>query len=351
MGVVTRARLLGRLVQRGEWTRLYHAVSAGIERAREPSVPKGPPIFLQVEPTILCNLECAFCINPYLPRARATLTLNKFCEMLDQVPSVSKISLVGIGESVINKELWQMIRYAKSKGIEIGTTSNGTILTDAMVKEICDSGLDWLNFSIDGATKATYEKMRPGATFEQLLENIKRVVNAIDGRRVPALSVWFLATRDNIAELPDMVPLVKNLGIRSLNTQGVHYWGNEDWHEGARAANDIPNLISILQTTRDCAEDQGVRFAFHNFPDPNAERACKWPWTGSYITADGFVTPCCENGSDPDKINFGNIFTTPFDKIWYGDAYREFREQLRSTDGRPPICIDCPSYHQKISLE
>src|SRR3990167_3633499 len=127
----------------------------------EPDVMRGSPLFLQIEPTILCNLACAFCINPFLPRTRTSLTLERFQQTLAQVPTVAKISLVGIGESFMNLELWQIIRCAKAKGIEIGTTSNGTILNERIVEEIASAGLDWLNFSLDGATKATYEQMRP----------------------------------------------------------------------------------------------------------------------------------------------------------------------------------------------
>jgi len=312
---------------------------------------RGSPLFLQVEPTILCNLECKFCINPYLPRARATLTLEKFREILRQAPHVTKLSLVGIGESFMNKELWQIVREAKSRGIEIGTTSNGTTLNDRILHDIVDSGLDWLNFSLDGATKATFEMMRPGAVFEQVLANIRKVVAAVGERERPTLAIWFLASRDNITELPMMVPLVKGLGIRRLRTQGVHYWGHEDWHEGAKRANDIPGLLDTLRAVARQAREADIEFQALNFPDPSAPRGCKWPWRGAYVTADGYVTPCCENGSDPDKINFGNLFQQPFEEIWNSEAYRQFRRELRSTTSRPAICKDCPSYHQTVSLE
>lgn len=317
----------------------------------ELEVVRGSPLFLQIEPTILCNLECAFCINPFLPRTRTSLSLEKFQQILAQVATVVKISLVGIGESFMNKELWQIVRSAKAKGIEIGTTTNGTILNDQILNEIFDSGLDWLNFSLDGAAKDTYERMRPGAVFEEVLANIRRIVEAARGRKRPELAVWFLATRENIDELPMMVPLVKRLGIFVLNTQGVHYWGHPDWHDRAKQANAIADLRETLHHVRRQAHEGGVRFQWFNFPDEAASRGCKWPWKGSYITADGYVTPCCENGSDPNRINFGDLFEQPFSEIWNSEAYQRFRRELRSQDDRPSICIDCPHYHKPITLK
>lgn len=329
---------------------LAAACRAAFDFLGEPLRVRGTPAFLQIEPTILCNLECKFCINPFLDRAREALTLEKFQRILDQVPTVVKISLVGIGESTLNKNLFDLVREAKRRGIEIGTTSNGTILNEKILEGFVHSGLDWLNFSLDGATKETYERMRPGATFEKTLENIRRVVAAVGDRPKPKLDIWFLSTSYNIDELPRMVPLVKSLGIRKLCTQGVHYWGHEDWKDGASKANAVPDLLRRLREARDLARREGLEFVAQNFPDPSKPRACKWPWKGSYITADGFVTPCCENGSDPKKINFGNLFETSYRQIWNGEGYREFRQGLKSRARRPKICEACPSYYQTLEI-
>jgi radical SAM protein with 4Fe4S-binding SPASM domain len=337
------------LVERGPRA-MWSVVRGMHDYWREPIVMQSMPVFLQIEPTILCNLECSYCINPFLPRERTSLTLDKFTRILDEVPSTRKISLVGIGETFMNKEVFSIIRYAKSRGIEVATTSNGTILTDRILGEILDSGLDALNFSLDGATKATYEKLRPGATFEKVLANIRRIAAAVEGRPRPKLAIWFLLNRDNVFELPDMVELVRSLGISSLNTQGVHYWGHPDWHDRANQANALDDLTATLQETRRRAEAAGIDFQWHNFPDAGAARECKWPWKGAYVTADGFVTPCCENGSDPVRINFGNVFEQPFVQIWNSEAYQQFRRELKSPAGRPAICADCPSYHKVITV-
>ena len=342
--------VLKSVLQRGGLRGVVSLARSASDYYREPVVVKSSPLFLQIEPTILCNLECALCINPFLSRARTSLSLENFQQIVAQVPALSKISLVGIGESFMNKELWQIVRFAKSQGIEIGTTTNGTILNRRILNEIFDSGLDWLNFSLDGATKKTYEKMRPGAVFEDVLANLRQIAEAAQGHEKPNLAIWFLASQSNIAELPMMIPLVKQLGIPALNTQGVHYWGHPDWHEGAKEANGIPELSHILRQTRQQAQEAGVAFQWVNVPDEAAGRSCKWPWKGAYVTADGYVTPCCENGSDPSRIAFGNIFTQPFSEIWNSDAYQQFRQELRAPDSRPTICTDCPSYHRPISL-
>jgi radical SAM protein with 4Fe4S-binding SPASM domain len=183
-----------------------------------------------------------------------------------------------------------------------------------------------------------------------VLENIRRVAATAGPRRRPALAIWFLATRENVAELPDVVDLVRGLGLSELHTQGVHYWGDPGWQPGARQANAIDDLRDVLIRTREAAARAGVRFQWHNFPQKGAARECRWPWRGAYVTADGYVTPCCENGSNPDRINFGNVLVQSFDEIWTSPAYQQFRRELKSTSGRPSICVDCPSYERNVRL-
>ncbi len=351
MGLGSKFRLLKDHLQRHPGS-LVNIARSGTDLALEPDRTLGSPTFLEIEPTIQCNLKCIFCVNPFLTRARAQLSLEQFRKILDQFPSLMKISLVGIGESFMNRDLFKMIQEARSRGIEIGTTTNGTILTDAILQEILSSDLQWLNFSLDGATKTTYERLRPGAVFEKVLANIQRVAAAVaeSPQPRPALTVWFVANKENIQELPQMIPLVQELGVHRLSTQGLHYWGHPDFHDRAVQASAIQDLKGTLLRVERQAAESGVEFNWQNFPDQTAARGCKWPWKGSYITADGFVTPCCENGSDPDRINFGNLFERPYAEIWNSEKYRQFRRQLRSTTERPDICVDCPSYHKPIVL-
>jgi len=62
---------------------------------------------------------------------------------------------------------------------------------------------------------------------------------------------------------------------------------------------------------------------------------CMWPWSSTYITVDGWVTPCC-NIYDPRTLNFGNIFEKDFAAIWGSEEFKEFRCQIKK--GETKIC-------------
>ncbi len=348
----SRAKLALDIVRRRGLPGLANVAKAAYSLAVEPDVVPGGPLYVQVEPTIVCNLACSFCINPELNRPVKSMTAEQFETILDKIPSLEKVSLVGIGEPLLNKDLMKMLRAAKARQMTVGFTTNGTIMPPRIIEEICDISPDWLHTSLDGATKATFENIRKGANFDAILKNLERLMAALDGASRPEISVWFVGIKDNIHELPALVRLVDGLGIKNLYVQSVHFWGHESWREKNQPqsiANELERVGIFFEQAREEASALGMTLEVCNLPDPNLGRECQWPWRACYITAEGFITPCCIQGSDPTVINFGNIFEQSFGEIWNSPDYQTFRRKLKSPD-IPKICEGCTSYYETMRV-
>lgn len=318
----------------------------------EPDVMSTGPLMIQVEPTLHCNLECAMCVNPLTSRIKRHMPFRDFQKIIDDIPSLKKISLVGAGEPLLNPDIFKMTAYAKSRGILTGFATNAMLLDDEMCAKIINSGLDWINISVDSADKKKYEKIRKGAGFDALLENSERLVSVIGRRPAPELSIWFVIMKDNLDDLPGVIALAGSLGIARVSAQLEHSWSDERLRSNMIKRDGMEfreNIRRIMETARQTAQRANVSISFVNVPDETSGRACKWPWKSSYITAEGFVTPCCLQGSDPTKVNFGNILKQDFEVIWNGAAYQDFRAALKS--GTPPdICRGCTSYFKSIRI-
>lgn len=348
----SRASFALEIVRRRGLRGLANVAKAAYSLAVEPDVVPGGPIYVQVEPTIVCNLACSFCINPELNRSVRFMSAEQFETILDQIPSLEKVSLVGIGEPLLNKDLMDMVRAAKARRMNVGFTTNGTIMPPRIIEEICDIRPDWLNISLDGATKATFEGIRLGADFDAILKNVERLMGAMDEAARTEVAIWFVGLNENIHELPALVRLVDGLGIRNLNVQSVHFWGHESWREKNEPQSILTQLEragTFFEEARREATSRGVSLEVCNLPDPQLGRQCQWPWRACYITAEGFITPCCIQGSDPTVINFGNIFEQPFEEIWNSPAYQDFRRKLKSPD-IPKICEGCTSYYDTMRV-
>lgn len=162
------------------------------------------PLCLVVEPVDNCNLNCRFCYRAHgVKNSHAYLSLEMFKKIMDdagrfQLPSVG----FAIGEPLLHKELIDMIKIAKSKGVmDIIVTTNGMLLTEDISFSMINSGVTKLHISVDAAFPDTYKKIR-GGSLEKLEKNIydflriRRESNSI----LPFVRLSFLCVEDNKSE-------------------------------------------------------------------------------------------------------------------------------------------------------
>lgn len=315
----------------------------------EPSYVYSQPFRLYLEPSTRCNLGCQMCYFPTSERPKQDLSFNNFLEILDHFPYLQDLQLQGIGEPLLNPDIFRMIKYAKTRRIRVGSFTNVTLINPDISEKIASSGLDWLNLSLDGANSNTYEIIRRGARFEEVIKNIKNLME-IKRRKNVQISIWFTAMKTNVLELPAIIELAKRLGIKKVVAQGIHFWGNDFYRDYLKKDSLLQDLElarkTFIQATKE-ARRLKIRFDFRpRYFQKRTKRICRWPWVSCFITVEGFVTPCCVQGSDPKIINFGNIFDKDFKEIWNGAPYQDFRRQLKSKSP-PENCRDCPGYYYK----
>jgi len=87
----------------------------------------------------------------------------------------------------MNPEIFDLIKYAKTKIPNVGISTNATLLTSEAANKLLDSGLDTIVIAIDGNTKEIYESVRKSArfTFEQVTANAERFLALKAERGVP----------------------------------------------------------------------------------------------------------------------------------------------------------------------
>ena len=315
------------------------------------------PTMLDIEPTAKCNLRCKYCQVSHWDRSPkvANLTYDNFVIIVDQFPHLLLIKLQGMGEPFLNADVFRMVAYAASKGIVVYTVSNGTLVRGALVAKIVASELAELIISVDGATKATFESIRCGAKFDQVVENVRQLVqlrNAKGNGRKPLITLWMVGTKDNIHECPQLVRLGKTLGVDCvyLGLGNVNCWGQDKYQELQQYSLDRADTVSgysrevesILREAQRVAREISMPTTVYtctgrNKLGPGAK--CKWPWTSAYLSADGFVVPCGAI-ANPEVMHFGNVFEEHFADIWNSPKYQAFRQSF--LDGNwPEMCNGC----------
>jgi radical SAM protein with 4Fe4S-binding SPASM domain len=313
------------------------------------------PTMLQLEPTNKCNLKCGMCHRNFMPLSRiGELDFDHFRKIVDPLfPCLERVWLQGLGEPFLCKDIFKIIRYLKGRNVFVNTVTNATLLNEDVCRKIISSGLDEISISIDGVTAETYERIRVGADFEDVVRNAQTLTSLIStAQNGPKVVVFVVAMKDNIHELPDLVTLVNKMGIKYLWVQDVQFQqleaGLAKKEKSLRVLAEKQNeestwIENYLKKALQLANNYGIELVtyggksiFDRLYISRKRQKCVWPWTSVYITWDGFVSPCCI----PSTYFCGNLFNESFKKIWNNEKYRDFRIRLES--GMLPYqCINC----------
>jgi MoaA/NifB/PqqE/SkfB family radical SAM enzyme len=332
------------------------------------SISEISPRVVFIEVTNRCNLLCETCPRTFFKREPLrSLKFDEFISIAEQFPQMQRTLLHGIGEPLLNPELPQIIRYLKERDVEVIINSNGTLLTPAWQENLVNSGLDEFRCSIDGARDETYARIRGADLLPKVIQGLAGLVRTKErlGSATPRISIWCVATRENLEELPELLRLAARLEIAEVYVQRLVYFAREAEEQFGMAREeeaifgkeDDFEEQAIEQCTRLSAE-LGIEFRASGARDPLNSlaaarpadfapwQACLRPWTTAYVTANGNCLPCCISPfatNDYDSLFLGNLFERPFTEIWNDPLYQNFRTRLLS-DHPNKACSSCGVY-------
>jgi hypothetical protein len=136
------------------------------------------PRFIQIETNLACNAKCPFC--PYVHMERGPKVMEDWIwrKIVDETRGwgVTYRPFL-INEPLSEKRLFEVIAYIKqdeTARVEINT--NGGLLDERRAKALLASGIDVVRFSIDGFSRATYEKARVGVDYDKVVINTNRFI-------------------------------------------------------------------------------------------------------------------------------------------------------------------------------
>jgi MoaA/NifB/PqqE/SkfB family radical SAM enzyme len=327
-------------------------------------VASGPKVVF-IEVTNRCNLFCQTCTRTYLEREPLkTLSLNEFIAIASQFPNMERALLHGIGEPLLNPNLTEIIRYLKSRNVEVIINSNGTLLTEKRQRNLIESGLDQYRCSIDAASDESYARIRGAALLPKLKNGLEGLVKTKQslGSATPRISIWCVATRENLPELPELVRMAASLGVGEVYMQRMVYFAGQPGQQYgmARAAlaifsEEADAEAEVIEECTRLSAEFGIKFlasggrdaknslAAARPADASPWLACLRPWTTAYVTANGNCLPCCISPfatSDYESLILGNLCERPFNEIWNDPLYQEFRTNLLSKTPQP-ACANC----------
>lgn len=275
------------------------------------------PIHVQFEPSSRCNQNCLHCEHDKNRKNPIDTTLDEFKDFYELMKPLY-ITLNGYGEPLMCKDLPDIISYARDKGTQVNTTTNG-ILLKKYAQPLIDSRINLINVSLDAASDETYSKIRGINTFDKVVENIKyfnqlRKENNSD----TLLRLSIVIQQSNMKELEEFAKLSNELGADSIifqliETGFIDYRSSEA--VGSMTLQELEQSLHKTENTLDhlklksnikwLRQNIETLWDHHIILNNKNVRQCWKPWHSIYVTVDGTTRPCCNFVTD--DVSFGTI--------------------------------------------
>ena len=220
------------------------------------------PLYVAWQITNECNLACLHCIEESGPGKAFADELDRDATMgvIDQLMDheVPYLSFSG-GEPMLHPHFFEMVERVTSRGSQLKIETNGHYLSPDNCRRLKDLGVKAVQVSLDGASAATFGRMRVRGQFDVTVEGIRNLAAAL----VP-IEINFSPASFNVHEAGRIVDLAFELGAASFYSGKTMFTGNavKAWRHLALGDQDYALFFTTLAAKRD--EYQGrMRVTYH----------------------------------------------------------------------------------------
>lgn len=311
---------------------------------------KSKPQRIVFEVTNRCNLRCKMCGQSYRKFSNLDMTMEIFKKTEAFWPTAHDVSLFGWGEPLLNPYLGDFFDIISAYKPRIFILTNGMLLTDELIDKFVRGGLAFLNFSFDGATAGTYNKIRRGSDFDAVYSNIKKVVTLKNKIKsdTPYLRMVFVAMRENIEEFPAFVELAAKIGMNEAKMVHMIAYGKQMKDEILWHHKELTNRV--LDAAEKKVKDLKIkltipeRFILDNAAEAKVtnikHKPCPRPWEEIFVQSDGKIRLCmlC-------KEIMGDLNKESVADIWNNEKFQFFRKEVNAQNP-PAMCSHCPQYKE-----
>jgi GTP 3',8-cyclase len=294
-------------------------------------LPLDTPYSLHVFPTYYCNFRCSYCLQSMSEKELSGLSFRKqvmsfetYKTAIDGLKAfrgkLKALIFAGHGEPLLNKDIDQMVRYAREKGIaeRVEIVTNSALLTPELSDRLIEAGLDRLRISIQGINAGKYREIcGVEIDYKKLIDNIayfyeqkrqtdvyvKIIDIALDNQEQKDTFNALFSGISDVADIEYAIPFVPGLDLTGFNT-------------------DLSKC------------KQGHK---------HVSAVCSMPFYMLVLAPNGDVLPCC-NTEVP--ITYGNVQSHKLVDMWNCGERKKFLSMQLTDRKLNCVCSRCsvPAY-------
>ena len=267
-----------------------------------------------------CNAKCIFCPSPQIS---GQLPLGKmdwdlFTKIVDECAQheMERINPFSQNEPLLDRDIAKRVAYIKEQcgdRVTVLIITNGSLLTETLMNDFIDAGLDRLKVSLQGLTKETFERVMVGLNYEQTYARVEAAIAVLRrrGAAKPRLSVSTITTGYNEHEI----------------RRWKHYWRRRGIKASASAYENRGGNI---------AQDPKLH-PYGLVP----KMQCTRPSHEAVVVYNGDVVLCCVDWWRTTVL--GNLNEQSLEEIWNSEKVKTIRWALAEgeVEAMPKICREC----------
>ena len=263
------------------------------------------PLVIYVETSSYCNLACNFCPHFLEPERmnKLNMSLNIFKKIIDDIHDfqtpIKMLRMCGTGDSLMNKNLIEMLNYAGTKRNydKFELITNGLLLDSNLISALT-TNLTRIIISVEGLNDEDYFKFtNRKINFDKFKNQIRELYRNKSNCKIHIK--------------------IHNNAVNNQKKRDLFYSLFEDYCDEIY----IENLVDLWPST----DSQYVTSGSHRFSGSLKKEviACSQIFKTMQINSNGSVIPC---SIDWESLNIiGDIGQTKLIDIWNGDLMRAIR--------------------------
>lgn len=167
-----------------------------VEFVEEPSFPHN----MLVELTNICNHRCVFCGYKKMRREKRQCDSAFTKKLISEAYELGtrEIGFYMIGEPLCSPEIEDFVRHAHDTGFDyIYLTTNGALADIKRMASLIEAGLNSVKFSVNAASRGTYEVVHGKDDFDQVRNNMADLRKYVDENDVD-LGIYLSFIKNNL---------------------------------------------------------------------------------------------------------------------------------------------------------
>ncbi len=297
-----------------------------------------------------CTLKCNFCPHhslyrnknyPFLHNSLQDMSFETFKKIIDTFPETIRITLAGVGEPFLNRNIFKMMDYAISKKKLITIISNGTLLKKNL-NELLKRKLFSLCVSLNVESQTEFYRLTNNKEygFDNIVSALQEFLEK--SKKQIKLDLTYVVSKRNVFNIDKILNFVKEKlpDVSKVMFHNVIYFGIEQKYPLKETlCDDDLEVVNYIEQIKKQVNNYPFQIVLPQLKRIRSGISCDDFFTQLHIDAEGNVSGCGRSIT-PQK-EFGNIFQEGKD-VWNNDFFQKMRVMsIKKEFNQHPVCKNC----------